>query len=177
MWSFWWYYLWSTHNPCWYTYSALWMQNGSLQWVLSKVHLQTRGPYCISTLSTANVVVVLSWVVVPTVSFRFLLCVLYHVWHWLGCAFSFFVWLFEHCALVWLNIFVSFSLLIYGWKICFFLIIYALVQMLHKAYWLIIPAELLVDSNCLSVWYLVPWINHVHPVYIFGSLVLTTVDL
>ena len=53
-----------------------------------------RSGYCISTLSTANVVVVLSWVVVPTVSFRFLLCVLYHVWHWLGCVFSLFEWLF-----------------------------------------------------------------------------------
>ena len=70
------------------------MQNGALQWVLSKVHLHTRGPYCISTLSTASVVAALSWVAVPTVSFRFLLCVLYHVWHWLGCALSFFVWLF-----------------------------------------------------------------------------------
>ena len=52
---------------------------------------------------------------------------------------------FEHCALVWLNVIVSFSLLIYGWKICFFLITSGLVQMLHKAYLLIIPAELLVD--------------------------------
>ena len=61
---------------------------------------------------------------------------------------------FEHCALVWLNVIVSFSLLIYGWKICFFLITSGLVQMLHKAYLLIIPVELLVDrySERLPVW-------------------------
>ena len=60
---------------------------------------------------------------------------------------------FEHCALVWLNVVVSFSLLIYGWKICFLLITSGLVQMLHKAYLLIIPAKLLGDrySECVSI--------------------------
>ena len=52
-----------------------------------------RSRYCIITLSTGNVVAVLAWVVVPTVSFRLLLCVLYDVWHWLGRVFSLFVWL------------------------------------------------------------------------------------
>ena len=53
-----------------------------------------RSRYCIITLSTGNVVAVLAWVVVPTVSLGLILCVLYDVWHWLGCVFSLFVWLF-----------------------------------------------------------------------------------
>ena len=91
------------HNPCWYTYSASWMQNGSLQWVLSKEYLHTRSRYCIITLSESIVHYhSVDWkrcccpflgggsnCFVQTSS----MCII-NVWHWLGCVFSLFVWLF-----------------------------------------------------------------------------------
>ena len=133
----WWHQLWSTYHPCWYTYFTLWMQPGSLKLVLSKGHLHTGSRYCISTLSTANVVAVLSQMN-PSVLFRILdtsnMCT---IWY---CALSRFVWLFWSvccCCFVECRCFVF--ALKSAWKICFLLFTSSLVWCrcwTRKIYWL-----------------------------------------
>ena len=105
------------------------MQPGSLKLILFKGHLNTRSRYCISTLSTATVLLSFPrWVHLFHSGYLILyICVLYDTWHWLGCALSRFVWLFLSLCSCFVECLVSFSWLISVWKICFLLMTSGLV--------------------------------------------------